>query len=157
MRITLIAMLFSCLLAPTFVLAEGLGTINAEKTKLLKRIQCSRESTIPAGDGMGSLWGCYSNNEQVKLWINGEPGTPAAIRNIKLAAVNYHGSKMDVVGRIWSRILAEEYGGDHAESLKSAFQQCPVDQATEFPGYEFHVRCTKGPKADEHTFLIRPK
>jgi hypothetical protein len=140
----------------SFVYAESLGTIGEEKSKLLKSIQCSRESNTLPSDGLGSLWGCYNINEQVKLWINGQAQSTSAIRNIKLAVVNFHGSKMDITGKIWAGIVAEEYGGSKAEYVKELFQQCPVKKTVEVNGLELFIKCSKGKKADEHILIVYP-
>ncbi len=136
--------------------AEPVGTIDAEKSKILKRIQCSRESNTPPGDGLGSLWGCYNGNEQVRLWINGQAESTSAVRSIKLAVVNYHGSKMDITGKIWAGIVAEEYGSPKSESVIQLFQKCPVNQTIEVSGLELFIKCSKGPKADEHILIVYP-
>jgi hypothetical protein len=137
--------------------AESIGTIADEKARLLKRIQCATESKTAAGDGLGSLWGCYNGNQQVKLWINGKPSNPTQIRNLKLAVVNYHGSKMDITGKIWAGILADEYGGAQAEPIKAHFQECPSQQMREVDGLAISILCTKGPKADEHVLIVSPE
>ena len=135
---------------------ENIGTIKSEKQKLLQRIHCARQSNIPAGDGLGSLWGCYNLTEDVKLWINGQAENPSGVSNIKLAVVNYHGSKMDITGKIWAGIISEEYGGVQAEPIKTAFQKCPVKQNIKVNGLEILVKCSKGPKADEHLLIVYP-
>lgn len=151
------ALCAAALTTSTFAQAESIGTVAGEKARLLKRIQCATEAETPAGDGLGSLWGCYNNNEQVKLWINGEANNTSGTRNIKLAVVNYHGSKMDITGRIWAGILADEYGGVQAELIKSQFQECPSQQTRQVGGLEISIRCTQGPKADEHILIVSPE
>ena len=70
--------------------AVEVNSIKSVKSDLLKRIQCNRESNTPAGGGLGSLWGCYSQNEEAKLWINGAASGGDTLRNIKFMVVNYH-------------------------------------------------------------------
>lgn len=137
--------------------AQSFGSVSAEKTKLLKRIQCARDSTTPPSDGFGALWGCYNREEDVKLWINSKSSNREAMKNLKFVVVNWHGKKMDITGRIWSGIVAEEYGGSHAEEIKKAFQSCPVNQSFNNGQLDVLVKCSKGPRADEHMILVTLK
>lgn len=138
------------------VYGDGFGSIVAEKDDLLKRIQCSRQSTTPAGDGLGSLWGCYNRTEDVKLWINEQVSNRNTVKNVKLMVVNYHGSKMDITGRIWGGIIAENYGGSNADKIKSVFKECAAEQKFA-DKLTVLVTCTKGPKADEHMIVVTSK
>ncbi len=135
------------------VYGDGFGSMVAEKDSLFKRIQCSRQSTTPAGDSLGSLWCCYNRTEDVKIWINEQVSSRNTVKNVKLMVVNYHGSNMDITGHIWGGIIAENYGGANADKIKSAFKECPtehkfIDELTVL------VKCSKGMKADEHMILV---
>jgi hypothetical protein len=70
--------------------------------------------------------------------------------------VNYHGSKMDITGRIWGNIVAENYGGSDADKIISSFNECPIKQKFT-DKLTVLVTCTKGPKADEHMILVTSK
>lgn len=136
--------------------AAELGAIAQEKSKLQERIRCHQQTNTPASDGLGSLWGCYNQNETVKLWINGDSANPQEVRNIKLAIVNYHGKRMDVTGRIWARILSEEYAEQHTAIIKEALKRCPTKQTYNTGNVTALVKCEKGRKADEHLLILQP-
>lgn len=136
--------------------AAELGSIAHEKSKLQERIQCHQQTNTPASDGLGFLWGCYNQNETVKLWINGESASPQDVRDIKLAIVNYHGKRMDITGRIWARILSEEYTDQHVATIKKALEQCPTKQTYNAGNVTALVKCEKGRKADEHLLIFQP-
>lgn len=136
---------------------NAIGPLETEKTKLLKSIQCSRQSSIPPSDGLGSLWSCYNINEEVKLWINGQADNVNEIRNIKLSAIQWHGKKLDVTGKIWAKILLEEYSQDEIDVIMNSFQSCPMNKTYNSENFKISVKCTNGPKADEHILLIKPK
>ena len=61
---------------------------------------------------------------------------------------------MDITGRNWSKIVAEEYGGSKADLIKSSFQKCPVEETFQAGPLEILVKCDKGPKADEHLLIV---
>lgn len=124
---------------------------------LFKRIQCNRESNTPAGGGLGSLWGCFSQNEEAKLWINGVASGNTRVQSINFSAIKYHSRKIDVTGRIWSGIVAEEFGKDKAPEMKTIFKSCPSNKTFDFSDRETTVKCSKGPKADEHLIIVFPK
>jgi len=137
--------------------ATEINSIKTVKKTLLKRIQCNRESTTPPSDGLGSLWGCYSQNEEAKLWINGIASEKDAIRNIKFMVVNYHSRKMDITGKIWNNIISEELGGKNSEEMKKVFHNCPSNKTFNSTDREIVVKCSKGLKADEHLIIVYPK
>lgn len=137
--------------------AEFIGSVSAEKAKLLNRIQCGRESNTPPSDGFGALWGCYNRKEDVKLWINSKTSDQEHMKNLKFVVVNWHGKKMDISGRIWGGIISEEYGGANAEAMKNIFQSCPINQSFTNGNLNILVKCTKGSRADEHMILVEPK
>lgn len=137
--------------------AESFDSVTVEKAMLLDRIQCARETTTPPSDGFGSLWGCYNREENVKLWINSKSSDPEHMKNIKFVVVNWYSKKMDITGRIWSGIISEEYGGADAEAIKNIFLSCPSNNNFTNGNLNILVKCTKGPRADEHMILVEPK
>jgi hypothetical protein len=133
-----------------------LGSLVEERERILKRIKCPKQSNISVGNKLGPLWGCYNRAEDTKLWINGQTSYRNDVESVKLMVINYHGSLMSIVGRIWGNIIAENYGGSHADKIKSTFYKCPVKKR--FSGeYTVLVACLKGSTADEHMILVTSK
>ena len=148
--LSLIILIFSS----SFCFSGERGTVFIERERILERIQCNKEMNTPAGDGLGSIWGCYNINEDVRLWINGQSIDTDLVSNIKISVVNWHGSKMDITGQIWSKIIAEEYAKSKADLIKHYFQKCPVEKTYKSGSLEILVKCQKGPKADEHLLIV---
>ena len=61
---------------------------------------------------------------------------------------------MDITGKIWSKIVAEEYGGSKVDLISSAFQKCPVNETFKAGPLEISVKCDKGPTADGHLLIV---
>jgi hypothetical protein len=151
-RTLIVAALIAMLGAVTASAFSGFATVAEEKQKLAKRIPCHRKSFIPPGNKTGSQWGCYSKSENVKVWVNGEPFDKHAVKNIKLAATVFANSKMEPDATMWSKIIAELYGGNDAEKITQAFLS---GKSQQFKGeFIVDVRFYKRPKANDHFIIV---
>lgn len=151
-RTLIVAALVAMLSAIAAHAFSGFATVMEEKQKLSKRIPCHRKSFIPPGNKSGCQWGCYSNSENVKLWINSQSFDEHAVKNVKLAATVFQNSKMEPDAKMWSKIIAELYGGSEADKITEAFLS---GKSKQFKGeFIVDVRFYKRPQANDHFIIV---
>jgi len=135
---------------------SAFGSLTDVTTIILKDIQCYRQSITPADYGLGPIFGCYNDTEEVRLWINCKPENPSEVLNIKLSVLKYNGRKMDIVGKIWAGIISDIYGGKNAEQIKKTFQKCPIYKVFNVGKLKISINSSKekGAIAEEHLMVI---
>lgn len=106
-------------------------------------------SSRSAEHGLGPIWGFYSGDESVRVWLNGE-ATGTRVENVKLSIVKMRDQPVNEFAFTAARKLFERYVPDLVGQERHILETCEGYKAQ--PRWSFIFHCRKGPNADEFTY-----